>query len=409
MEATSYGDVREQGSKLEPQPCCEPLVIAPSIRAARLATAAVFFLCGVAAANWLVRIPAIKSELGAGAGALGLALLGTPIGSLVAMPLTGWLVARLGSRSVTLAMAVGLCFALPLPALAPGLLVLPLALFVLGGFLGALDVAMNAQAATVEHWYGRPIMSSFHAAYSIGGMVGAALGGAAAGACLSPMVHLSTIAAVLLVASALACRWLLPRDADRAFRGAGFAWPGRALAGLGFLAFGVLLAEGAMADWSAVYLHEIVGADPGWAAAGFALFSLAMAGGRLVGDVLAARWPAASLVQSGGLLAAAGLSLALLLPKTLVVLIGFAAVGAGLSFVFPLVLSAGARLPGLSPSVAIAAIATAGYLGFLIGPPVIGLGAEVTSLRVSLGFVALLCALVAARAGTLRRSSTGGR
>ncbi len=383
--------------------------VQPVVQAARLATTAVFFLCGVAAANWLVRIPAIKSELGASAGALGLALLGTPIGSLVAMPLTGWLVARRGSRPVTLAMAVGLCLALPLPALAPSLLVLPLALFVLGGFLGALDVAMNAQAATVERWNGRPIMSSFHAAYSIGGMIGAALGGAAAGAGLGPAVHLSTVAVVLLVASVLAWRWLLPREAEGAFRGVGFAWPGRALAGLGFLAFGVLLAEGAMADWSAVYLHETVGADPGWAAAGFAVFSLVMAGGRLVGDVLAARWPAVSLVRGGGLLSAVGLTLALLVPETLVVLIGFAGVGAGLSFVFPLVLSAGARLPGLSPSVAIAAIATAGYLGFLIGPPVIGLGAEVTSLRVSLGFVALLCGLVAALAGSLRPSSATGR
>lgn len=197
----------------------EPQPIPPPFRAARLATAAVFFLCGVAAANWLVRIPAIKSELGAGA--LGLALLGTPLGSLVAMPLTGWLVAQLGSRAVTLAMAVGLCLALPLPALVPRLLVLPVALFVLGGFLGALDVAMNAQAAKVERWDGRPIMLSFHAAYSIGGVIGAALGAAAAGAGLSPAVHLSTVAAVLLAASALACRWLLPREAEGAFRGAG--------------------------------------------------------------------------------------------------------------------------------------------------------------------------------------------
>ncbi|GBD18040.1 Inner membrane protein YbjJ [bacterium HR27] len=213
-------------------------------------------MCGVAASNWLVRIPAIKSELGARA--LRLALLGTPL---------GWLVAQLGSRPVTLAMAVCLCLALPFPTLAPRLLVLPLALFVLGGFLGALDVAMDAQAAKVERWNGRPIMSSFHAAYSNGGVIGAALGGAAAGAGLSPAVHLSTVAAVLLAASALACRWLLPRETEGAFRGTGFAWPGRALAALGFLAFGALLAEGpiaeAIADWSAVYLHETVGTDPG--------------------------------------------------------------------------------------------------------------------------------------------------
>jgi MFS family permease len=236
--------------------------------AARIATSAIFFINGVAAANWLVRIPLVKVQLGASDGELGLALLGLPVGSLVAMPFAGWLVAQRGSRPVTLAMTLGLCASLPLPALAPSLALLPMMLALLGGFMGALDVAMNAQGAAVELRSGRPIMSSFHAAFSLGGMAGAVTGGLAAAAGAGPAWHLVAAAALLGAAGFLASRWLLPASADAVAGGAGFAWPGRAIAGLGTAAFCVLLAEGAMADWSAVYLHETVGTGPGLAASG---------------------------------------------------------------------------------------------------------------------------------------------
>jgi MFS family permease len=363
--------------------------------AARIATSAIFFINGVAVANWLVRIPSVKVQLGASDGELGLALLGLPVGSLVAMPFAGWLVAQRGSRPVTLAMTLGLCASLPLPALAPSLALLPMMLALLGGFMGALDVAMNAQGAAVELRSGRPIMSSFHAAFSLGGMAGAVTGGLAAAAGAGPAWHLVAAAALLGAAGFLASRWLLPASADAVAGGAGFAWPGRAIAGLGTAAFCVLLAEGAMADWSAVYLHETVGTGPGLAASGYAAFSLAMAAGRLAGDSLAARRGTPTVLWLGGLVAATGLALALVVPQPATALVGFAAVGAGISFTFPLLLSAAARLLGIPPSVAIAAISTAGYLGFLAGPPAIDLGAELVSLRASLGLVVVLGALVA--------------
>lgn len=372
----------------------------PPTGAARITTSAIFFISGIAAANWLVRIPAVKVQLGASDGELGLALLGLPVGSLLAMPLTGWLVARRGSQPVTRATTLGLCATLPLPALVPSLWLLPLALALVGGFMGALDVAMNAQGAAVEMRARRPLMSSFHAAFSAGGMVGAVTGGLAATAGIPPWAHLSIVAACLGIAGLLATGWLLPAQADMVAGGAGFAWPGRALAGIATVAFCVLLAEGAIADWSALYLRETAGTGPGLAAAGYAAFSLAMAGGRLAGDALAARWDTPALLRIGGLAATTGFALALLVPQPVVALSGFAAVGAGLSITVPLLLSATARVPGIPPSVAIAGVSTAGYLGFLAGPPVIGLGAEVTSLRASLGSVAALCAVVALLAGT---------
>ena len=184
------------------------------------------------------------------------------------MPFAGWLVAQRGSRLVTLAMTLGLCASLPVPALVPSLALLPMALALLAGFMGALDVAMNAQGAAVELRSGRPIMSSFHAALGLGGMAGAVTDGLAAAAGAGPALHLVAAAALLAAVGFLASRWLLPASADAVAGGAGFAWPGRAIAGLGTAAFCVLLAEGAMADWSAVYLHETVGTGPGLAASG---------------------------------------------------------------------------------------------------------------------------------------------
>ncbi|WP_207956301.1 MFS transporter [Rubrobacter marinus] len=180
--------------------------------------------------------------------------------------------------------------------------------------------------------------------------------------------------------------------------------PNRALAGLGFIAFCVLLGEGAMADWSAVYLGGTLGSGPGFAAAGYAVFSLTMAAGRLCGDRLAKSFRPAALVRAGAALAAAGLGISLAVGHPVLALIGFACAGAGFSVVFPSVLSAAGRDGEMPAGTAIAAVSTAGYFGFLVGPSAIGFVAELTGLGAALFIVVALSATVAAMAGILGRA-----
>ena len=374
-----------------------------TLRVPRLAVLGVFFVNGVVIGTWVVRIPAIKDELGLGEGLLGVALLGAAVGALLAMPLVGALVSRFGSRRVVGTTALLLALSLVLPALAPSLLFLALALAMLGAANGGLDVAMNAQAVAVERGYGRPIMSSFHAAWSFGGLAGATLGGLLASRGVGPLPHFSAVAILAAIAFAGAYGALLPSRADASEEGApAFARPTRALLGLGIMAFCVLLGEGAMGDWSAVYLDDTLGTGQGFAAAGYASFSLSMAFGRLFGDRLTERLGPVTLVRSCGALAAVGLGVALAAAQPLVALVGFACAGAGFSIVFPTALSAAGRTGDMATGPALAAVSTAAYTGFLIGPPFIGFLAELTGLGYALYLVVTLSAATIGFAGSLK-------
>ena len=377
-----------------------------SVRRARLAALVVFFVNGFGFANWIVRIPTVQEGLGLGEGSLGLALLALAVGALATMVVAGGLVHRFGSRPVVGVSGLVFGLSLVLPALAPSLAALVLALFVAGAWHGALDVSMNAHAVAVERAYGRPIMSSFHAAFSLGGLAGAASGGLLSALGVGLVAHLGGVAVLSALAFAVASGALLPAGADRGTGddGPAFARPNRALAGLGFIAFCVLLGEGAMADWSAVYLGGTLGTGPGFAAAGYAVFSLTMAAGRLCGDRLAKRAAPQHLVRAGAALATAGLGISLAVGHPIVALLGFACVGAGFSVVFPNVLSAAGRDPRMPAGAAIAAVSTAGYFGFLVGPSAIGFAAELTGLGPALYVVVALSATVAVMAGTLGRT-----
>jgi MFS family permease len=376
-----------------------------SVRLARVAVSAVFFINGAATANWLVRIPAVQARLGLTAGSLGLALLGVAVGALVAMPYAGRMVSRHGSRPVTRVAAVAFASSLMLPALAPNPVVLVLALVALGAGHGALDVAMNAQAATVERRYGRPIMSGFHALFSLGGLAGAGIGGIIASHHIQAAAHLLGTALVAGVLASGAARFMLPASADAAPDLAPPARPHGALVTLGIVAFCVLLGEGAMADWSALYLRDVNGAAPGVAAAGYAAFSLMMAAGRIVGDSVRQRFGAALLVRAGGVIAALGLALALALGSPWGAIMGFAAVGAGMSITFPIVLATAGALPGTAPGTAIATVSTFGYAGFLAGPPLIGFVAQALTLRGGLAVVVVTSLVVAGLAGGVGRAT----
>jgi len=368
---------------------------------ARLAVAAVFFVSGAGFANWVTRIPIVQQKLGLSNGALGVALLGTAVGALLAMPTTGWLVARVGSRSVTKLAVLAYCITLPLPTLAPNLPLLTIALAVFGAVYGILDVAMNAQAIAVEQRYRRPIMSSFHGLYSVGGIAGAAGGGLVASLGVNPIRHLVGAALLLGLVAVVASRRLLPTDVDIVTPVPALVVPKRSLVKLGIVAFCVMLSEGAMADWSAVYLHGTLKMRPGLAAAGYAIFSLAMAVGRLNGDRLTQVLGPVGMVRLGGTMAATGLGLSLLIAQPTAALIGFACVGVGLSSLVPIVFSAAGNTPGIAPGVALAAVTTTGYGGFLCGPPLIGFAADVLSLRIALGIVVIMCAMSAVLAQTV--------
>ena len=374
----------------------------PSLRLARASVAAIFFINGAATANWLVRIPAVQAKLGLSKGALGVALLGVAAGALLAMPRAGHLAARDGSRPVTRVAAAIFGVTLFLPALAPNTVALVLALVALGVGHGALDVAMNAQASTVERAYGRPIMSSFHALWSAGGLVGSAIGGLVAQHGVAPATHLVTTALIAGVLAVVVTGGMLPASADVDTGEAAPARPRGILLTLGTMAFCVLLGEGAMADWSALYLRDVTGATPGAAAAGYAAFSLAMASGRFAGDALTLRFGAMPLVRGGGLLAALGLGLALIAGSSWAAIVGFGAVGAGFSVAFPLMLAKAGSLPGTTPGTAIATVSVFGYTGFLAGPPLIGFVSQATNLRGGLLVVVVSSLTVAALAGGFR-------
>jgi MFS family permease len=357
---------------------------------------AVFFLNGFGYGSWVPRIAEIQDKLGASEGQLGLALFMAALGALIAMPLAGAAAHRYGSRAATAVTLAGFGLSLPGLALAPSLVGLGLALFVAGAAGGALDVSMNAQGVAVEKRYWAPIMSSLHGMFSLGGMTGAGVTGLVAALEVAIVPHFAGICALILAVGAIAYRPLLPAAAEAAAAGPGFARPSLALLLPGIVALASLLSEGAVADWSAVYLSANLDAGTTMAAAAFATFSLMMAAGRFSGDRLVARLGGDPVVRAGGALAAFGLGLTLAIGHPVVAVIGFGLVGAGISCVFPVVLSSAARAPDLPPSAAIAAVCTVGYFGFLLGPPMIGGLAELIGLPSALGLVVLLCALIAA-------------
>jgi MFS family permease len=338
-------------------------------------------------------VPAIQEQLELSPGELGIALFGAPAGLLVAQPLAGALAVRHGSRPLVAAAPLYL-IAVVLPALAVDMVTLLLAVLVVGGANGVLDIAMNTQGVAVERALGKRLFSSLHAAFSFGALAGAGSAAAVAAAGVDPLPHLAVDGAVSAGFAVLLARGLV-RDEGRA-EGPRFARPSRRLAALGVIAFCALMAEGSVFDWSGVYLADEAGAAAGAAPLGLTAFALTMGIGRLVGDRVAERIGAAGATRAGALIAALGMGVALAYPAPGAAIAGFALMGAGLSVVFPLALrSAGMHAPGAGAG--LAAVSTVGYVGFLAGPPLIGLLADLSSLRAALSLVCGLC-LVAALA-----------
>ncbi|MEV0458594.1 MFS transporter [Catellatospora methionotrophica] len=371
-------------------------------RRARLAVCLLFGLYGVILGTWTTRIPAIKQDLSLTDGALSLGLLAFAAGAIIGMQAAGRLVDRYGTYRLLLPVALADGLLLVSPALAPNLIVLAGCLLAFGITHGLLNITMNTAAVEVQRAWQAPIMSSFHAVYSVGGFLGAAVGGLCAYAGLSAAATFLTVAAVVAVIAPVAARWrLAPSAVPVAETGAGRGGlPGVTF--LGVLVFCCLVGEGAAADWSSVYLHDSLGSTPGFAAAAYAAFSIMMMAGRMVGDRLTATLGPVRLVRYSGVLAALGLGTALLIGHPVAGVAGFGLLGAGLACIAPQVFStAGSQDPARAGQ-AIARVASLGFLGFVVGPLAIGALAELVGLPAALTIPAVLALFVAAAATSLR-------
>jgi MFS family permease len=374
------------------------------VRWPRAATVAVFCIHGLLFASWTAHIPQVKDHAGLTVGALGIALLGAPAGSVTAMLASARLLPSLGSRRMVRGCLVGYCAAGPLVGLAGSLPALFAALFAWGAFQGSLDVSMNTQAVAVERARGRPLMSGFHAWWSIGTFAGAGAGVAGVAAGMSLTVQLLLLGVpVLVIGEALSARMLpdagapaettAPEHRNRPPRPARrFS---RAVLILGAIAFASMLCEGASADWASVYLRGPLHAGAAVAGLGYTAYSLTMVIARLSGNQLLGRFRVQSVLPVLAAVACAGFTAGLAAGTGAAAIAGFACLGIGLALVVPTVNSAAGRLPGLSPGAAIVAVSTCGWLGFVCGPPLIGALASATSLPLALAVVPALVAFIA--------------
>ncbi|WP_406404165.1 MFS transporter [Streptomyces sp. NBC_00879] len=391
-------------------------IASPSLSRLRAALTVFFTLDGFLFAGWVVRIPAIKEQTGSSASDLGLALLGVSAGAVVTMTLTGRLCRRYGSHPVTVVSGALMSLSIALPPLTHSTLALGLVLLVFGAAYGGVNVAMNSAAVDLVAAMRRPVMPSFHAAFSLGGMIGAGLGGLVAGG-LSPTAHLITLTAIGLLVTAAAGPVLLRHPAPVAGHAA--KGPGKDPAGtpaprrlkgrtrrlvvlFGVIALCTAYGEGAMAEWGALHLEQDLHAHAGIAAAGYSLFALAMTAGRLSGTALLERLGQTRTLVAGGTTAAAGMLLGALAPTVWLALLGFAVTGLGLANIFPVAV---ARAGALAGPGGVAAASTVGYGGMLLGPPSIGFLADWFSLPVALTTVAALAGGAALIGYSARKAS----
>jgi MFS family permease len=365
---------------------------------------AAFLVHGLVVSTWVSRIAGVKSALHLGDGTLGLSLLGVAIGSIAAIPVSGALVTRYGSRRIATFTSVGFCLSLVPLGLTRDIAMLIPALIFSGIMAGANDVAMNALAVGTERLLGTASMSRFHAMFSFGGILGAGLGAAIAAAGISIPLHLVAGAAVCLLIAGLAARLTVETRLDAA--------PAHAptlrripvaLIALSAIGFCIFLSEGAIADWAAVYFKQVLHTGDGLAPVAYAVFSGAMAVFRFAGDVITTRLGRAWTIRAGGSIAAAGLAIVVLVNSPYLALAGFAMAGAGYSSIIPVVFAAGGRIPGIGEGAGVATVSGLGYLGFLAGPPAIGFLSEALSLRAGLGLLVVLSALAVALVTVVQR------
>ncbi len=353
-----------------------------------------FFIAGFGLAAWAPLVPFAQARAGLDAGTLGLVLLCFGGGSIVALPLAGAVAARLGCRRVLIAATLLICAALPLLAVISSGPLLGATLLLFGAGVGCVDCVVNILAIIVERASGRPMMSGFHGCFSLGGMLGAGAVSTLLWLGASPLAAILCVVVVLAAVLAAAAPHLLSQASEAG--GPAFAIPHGIVLFIGGLCLVMFLTEAAVLDWSAVFLADVRGVDPARAGLGYAAFATTMTLGRFGGDRIVRRVGGMTILGGGGLCAAAGLTLATLVPAWQAAVLGYALVGAGCSNVVPVLYTAVGRQTVMPEHVAVPAITTMGYAGILAGPALIGFAARATSLpTVFLGLAVLLLGVAA--------------
>lgn len=377
-----------------------PVLIPTANHSERMSTRIAFLIAGLLMSAWAPLVPLVKARAGLDDGGLGLLLLGLGGGSFLAMPFAGYLTAHYGCRPVVIWATIVLCAVLPLLSTMVWLPGLVIAVIIFGASMGMLDCAMNIQSVIVEKTSGQALQSGFHGLYSVGGILGAGAMTALLAFGLDPLIAALCIVATVLGSLYKAAPALLTYGTERG--GPLFAVPRGIVLLLGALCFIVFLTEGAMLDWSAVFLVSNRGIDPSIAGLGYASFAAAMTVGRLTGDAIVSKLGGVRVVALGGLCAAAGMIVSLGIDGWAASLIGYALVGAGCSNIVPVLFTAVGRQQRMPQAVAIPAVISMGYAGILIGPVFIGAVAHLSTLSFALGCVIVLLVFVSATARLLR-------
>jgi len=368
----------------------------------RIAASVFFFIEGLIFSTWASRIPAIQAKLHLSDGALGGVLFALPAGLMVSLPLSGWLVSKYGSRPMMVTGSVIYPFILLLLASSASVLQITFSLFFFGIMGNLINIAMNTQAVGVESLYGRSVMVSFHGFWSLAGFSGAVIGTFFISEGYSPLFHFSIVCSLVILLVLFSYKFTLPHDTNRHQSQKIFVKPDKKLWMLGLIAFCCLLCEGAMADWSGVYFKKIVVAPAALITLGYVAFTGTMALGRFLGDWLVTKFGVKRMLQISGTMITSGLLISVIFPYLISATAGFLLVGFGVSSVVPIVYGLAGKSTTMSAGAALAAVSSIGFLGFLIGPPVIGFIAQLISLRWSFAFIALLGFGTALLAGKLK-------
>jgi MFS family permease len=373
-------------------------------RSHRIAASVFFFIAGLTYSSWACRIHDIKAAFSLSNAALGSVLFALPIGLMVSLPVSGWLVTRLGSRKILI--SAGLLFPLMLAAVgfASEIWQLVTLLFFFGFMNNVFEISMNTQAVGIEALYGRSIMASFHGLWSLAGFAGVGIGTIAINMDLPVLPHFIFICLLCWLLVLFSYKYLLSADETSDSSAPIFARPDNSILKLGLIAFSSLVTEGTMFDWSGIYFQKMVEAPEHLTTVGYIAFMSTMAGGRFLADRFVTNMGTKRVLQISGLMTTSGLLLSICFPYLITATIGFLLVGFGVSSVVPLVLALAGKSKTMAPGIAIAAVSTVGFFGFLLGPPMIGFISEATDLRWSFAVIALLgtgITLLASQAGKI--------
>jgi len=360
----------------------------------RIVVGVMFFLAGLCFASWASRIVTVQQSMGLTDAALGAVLFSLPVGLMCSLPFSGWIITIIGSRRLLIISLIFYSLALVGLSLAQNVVQLIAVLVLFGFSSNSVNISVNTQAVATEILYKKPIMASFHGLWSLAGFTGAGIGTFMIGNSISPFHHFVLIAVVTIITIAFVARYL--NDDKVASSGPVFVMPDSSLITLGVIAMCSMICEGAMFDWSVIYFKKVVMAPTALIGAGFTAFMCTMAGGRFIADWFAKKYGLKRILQVSGSLTVTGLLTAVIFPHFYTAMAGFLLVGAGVSSVVPMVYSAAGKSKTMLPGVALAAVSTIGFIGFLFGPPIIGFIAGLATLRASFIFIAFMGSCVIA-------------